>query len=166
MYELEPLESLMDKKPAIDPNDVKMMDFKNDCQEIFELKKQMDEYERLKKEVSKELENKKKSILARMKAVGLQKIPMPEIGTVSVTEAWSVKMPKESQPKEQLFRWIAAKKGEDVLHGMLSIKSATLNSFYKDELGLAIEEGNVDFRIDGLDEPSTYSKLNLTKARK
>jgi hypothetical protein len=44
---------------------------------------------------------------------------------------------------------------------MISINSQSLNSFYKSELEIAKEQGNVGFKIPGIAEPEVYWTLGM-----
>lgn len=112
---------------------------------------------------SKLLEGLKMDAMKAMEAMELDKQHVPGCGTIFRQKNFSVKVPKNPEDKEALFNWIAVHKGKDVLDNMMSIHSASLNSFYKSELEIAKEEGNVDFAIPGIDMPEVYWTLGMRK---
>lgn len=105
----------------------------------------------------------KQEVLKNLETLELEKLNVPGCGTVYRQKQFSVKVPKEPEAKAALFDWIKTNKGEDVLQNMLSINSMTLNSFYKSELEIAKEEGNIDFKIAGISEPEVYFQLAMRK---
>jgi len=140
-----------------------MEEFLDKCREVWEQKAVVDNIKDRLKEESGKLEGMKKEVIKTMEAADLQKQHIPGFGTIYRQEKYSVRVPKDPDAKCQLFSWISRHKGEDVLFNMQSIQSQTLNSFYKEEFANAVEEGNIDFKIDGLSEPEVYYQLGMRK---
>ncbi len=107
-----------------------------------------------------ELQGKAEKIL---EAADMQKFNVPGYGTISRVKNYSVKVPKDPDLKQKLFDYIAEQKGEDVLFNMTSINSATLNAFYKEERGAAIERQQEDWELPGVGEPEVYYRLGMRK---
>ena len=119
--------------------------------------------ETLKAEKSK-LQTMKAEALKKMEAAEIDKFNVPEHGTIYRQKKFSIKVPKDPTAKQALFDYIEAEKGEDVLHNMTSINSQTLNSFYKEELELAKERQDVDWKLPGIGEPSVYYDMGMRKS--
>jgi len=98
-----------------------------------------------------------------MEDAEIEKQHIPGFGTLYRRRKFSVKIPKTPEDKKAFFDWIADNKGEDVLFSLQSIASATVNSLYKEELAIAKEEGNVDFKIPGVGKPKVYYDISMTK---
>ncbi len=137
--------------------------FTEEVREIWKQKKIVDELkDRLKEEVG-QLEEKKREALKKLEAAELDKYNVPGFGTISRVKKFSVRVPKDRESKKALFKYIHDTRGEDVLENMLSINSATLNSFYKEERKEAIDRGDIDWCIPGIDEPEVYWQLGMRK---
>lgn len=78
------------------------------------------------------------------------------IGRVKVSYEPSVTTPKTKEQKEQFFDWIKSNMGDEAYWAYMTVNSNTLNSLYKTML----EDGKT---IAGLEEPTTRTKLSLTK---
>lgn len=72
----------------------------------------------------------------------------------------SVTIPKTAQDKELLFKFLADK---GIFLEIASVNSQTLNSLYKSLAAEAADEGNFDFKIPGVGEPTTYTTLKLRR---
>lgn len=138
-----------------------MQEFIDKVRGLWELREQKEELEEKLSALTKKLEGQKIETMKLMEAMGLEKQHVPGYGTIYRQKEFSVQVPKTPAEKEELFNWIAVHKGKDVLDNMLSIHSATLNSFYKSELEVAKSEGNVDFKIPGVKTPEVYYKLSM-----
>ena len=140
-----------------------MEEFLVKLKDLWEQKKRVDEISGVLDEEKSRLEARKTEIQKMMEAMGLEKQPLPGYGTVFRQKSFSVKIPKDPESKERLFGWIKDHKGEDVLRNMISINSQTLNSFYKAELEVAKEKGDVDWVLPGIETPEVYYTLNMRK---
>ena len=140
-----------------------MKEFIVAVKELWKQKELVDGIKDKLKEESKTLEIMKSSAIKALETMEIDKQHVPGCGTIFKQKAFSVKTPKTPEQKQQLFGWIKENKGADVLRNMLSINSNTLNSFYKSELEVAKEEGNVDFSLPGLETPEVYYKLGMRK---
>lgn len=108
---------------------------------------------------SKKLEGIKLTALKQMDALELTKQHIPGQGTIYVQTKYSVKTPKTMAEKLALFDYIKSTKGEETLNGLLSIHSATLNSFYDSELETAKERGDHRWALPGVGEPEMYKVI-------
>lgn len=73
----------------------------------------------------------------------------------------SVRIPKDEESKAKFLAWL---KQEGLFDSMISVNSQTLNSLYKAKAEEALKEGNLDFRIPGIDEAVTYKQLRIRKS--
>lgn len=72
----------------------------------------------------------------------------------------SVTTPKTAEEKEALFKFLADK---GIFLEIASVNSQTLNSLYKSLAAEAADEGNYDFKIPGVGEPTSYTSLKLRR---
>lgn len=140
-----------------------MQEFLDLVKEMWKRKETVDQLKDQLKLESSQMEAVKAKALKAMETMELDKQHIPEYGTIYRKKNFSVKTPKTLEQKEALFGWIGESKGRDVLRSMLSINSQTLNSFYKAEMEVAKEEGNVDFALPGIDTPELYWTLGMRK---
>jgi len=83
------------------------------------------------------------------------------VGTTSIVHKYTIKTPKSTTDKQQLFEWIRGTQGPENLLGLLSINSQTLNAFVNAE-----KEKNPLVEIPGLEPPVLQEQLRFTKQRK
>lgn len=95
-----------------------------------------------------------------LKSAGKSKYFVEDLGTVSIANKYSVKVPKENTDKLSFFHFIEEKFGEDTLVGMLSIHSATLNAFVNE-----LKKNEPLTEVPGLGAPTHEEVLRFT-ARK
>lgn len=96
-------------------------------------------------------------LMGLLKAVGRDSFKTPGIGTASITHRQNFQTPKTGEDKVELFTYIKNKYGEEVLRSMISIHSATLNSWAKKEL----EAGALV--IPGLGQPTSTEIIAFRK---
>lgn len=73
----------------------------------------------------------------------------------------SVTTPKSTEDKVKLFEFLQER---GIFDEMVSVNSMTLNSLYKSLAEEAAKEGNLDFRLPGVAEPTTYITLELRRS--
>jgi hypothetical protein len=111
------------------------------------------EYDR-KAAAVKEVEAK---LIGLLKVVNRDKFTTPGAGTAYISHRQNFTTPKTGEDKVQLFNYIRTKYGEEVLRSMISINSATLNSWAKKE----IDAGALN--IPGLGQPTSTEILGFRK---
>jgi len=156
MREYSTIEKIIEKETT-------MQDFIDKVKEMWEQKRVVDELKEALKDESAKLETFKSETIKAMEAMDIEKQHVTGCGTIFRQKNFSIKTPKTIEQKEALFKWIGENKGRDVLRNMLSINSQTLNSFYKSELEVAKETGNIDFSLPGIDAPELYYTLGMRK---
>lgn len=72
----------------------------------------------------------------------------------------TVTTPKEPEKRDAFFKYL---KDRNLFEDLVSVNHNTLNAFYKAEFEAAVESGNIDFKIPGLDEPKTNEYLTFRK---
>ena len=75
-------------------------------------------------------------------------------------ESMSVKTPKTLEEKEEFFNYL---RSQGVFNELVSVNSRTLNSFYKSMAEKAAEDGVLDFKMPGIEEPVPYTKLKMRR---
>lgn len=114
----------------------------------FSLRK---EYDRAKKESDKayaDFQAAQVKAAGLMEALGLQKFHSPS-GTFTYVYEETYRVPKSPEQREEFFKFL---KEKGVYEQMVSVNSQTLNSFAKIEEKNALDEGNFDFKIPGLEK--------------
>lgn len=145
---------------------MEMKEFMNKTENLWKIKLEVDRIKELKTAAEKELSTAKWEVLKLMEELELDKQQVPGYGSCSISNRTSYKTPKTPEAKRALFNWISETKGKDVLANMISINSATLNSFTKEEFANAMASEDFDFTIPGLEEPSISQDIRFTKERK
>lgn len=110
--------------------------------------------------INEELEKVESHLISLLEQAGKSKYFVENLGTVNLMNKYSVKTPKELSQKEAFFAWISDNYGVETLKGMLSIHSATLNSFVNE-----VKTTNALTEIPGLDAP-THQKIIRFTAKK
>lgn len=137
-------------------------------------KRARDEYDAA-KEVSDrayaERERLQGKVVEAMELAGKSKYVVEGVGTLYFNDKMSVRVPKDIESKKQLFKFLLDKYGPTVYWDKVSIHSATLNSFYNQELEAyneASKAGNVtgDFNFPGVEAPTAMRSLGLRQEKK
>jgi len=130
-----------------------------------EIKAKVDAYFKLKNEISdqeKILKEAKKDIIEFMEKTDTPRLE-GDTCKISLVIKATPSMPKDVVSKQKLFDWIAKNKGPEVLNDMLTFNSRSFGSFYNAEEKAAIEDGNLDFAIDGVEEPHNVTSIAVRK---
>lgn len=125
---------------------VTVEDMKRQVAVIKELREIEDKFSAQKKEISKQLEEQENKMLTMLEESGVPSFKC-ELGNVGRTERLSIKTPKTAEDRLAFFGYL---KELGLYDEMISVNSATLNSFYKDQFTQAKERGDADFKIPGL----------------
>jgi len=102
-------------------------------------------------------------VMGLMKLAGLSEFTATGYGKVSLSELMSVKTPKSPDEKKAFFNWVRENMGDDAYYAYMSVNSNSLNSMYKQKVEEYGERGEI-LSVDGLEEPTSYTKLSLRKA--
>lgn len=85
-------------------------------------------------------------------------------GTIVRMRRYSVRVPADYQAKQKFFHWLHIQ-SEDLYWKMMTVNSQSLNAFYKEQMELAKESGDLNFEIPGIGEPTLMESLSLRKGR-
>jgi hypothetical protein len=140
-------------------------------QELDQLTRTMREKKKLHEEAKEvaslvyaDYEAAEKALLDAMVAAGKERYIVDGLGTVSVVEKCSVKMPDSLGDRLDFFNWMKSKFGEDVFWTTISVHSQRLNKIYNDEMEEANERGAIS-HVPGLALPNVYKDLHFRSAR-
>jgi len=110
-------------------------------------------------DVNKDLAKIEKSLLEEMETSGLDSFKN-ESGSFSKAIRTSVKLPSSPEAWSSFWQHLKDKGHYDA---MKTVNSQKLNGWYKEELGIAKEEGNFDFSVPGLLEPTITEYISMRK---
>lgn len=121
------------------------------------------------KNIAKELNEKADALEAQvldiLEKAGKKKYFIEGIGTVSVSNRFSVKTPKDQASKQAFFDYIKSNYDDGTMWSYITVHSQSLNSFYKKEVEALASQGKVAM-IPGLEEPTAMPVLSIRKERK
>lgn len=129
------------------------------CQKIADLRWEESQLSMTKKKITEELEIAEKEMLEMLTASNLKNFKS-SAGLVSITHRTSVKTPKTEEDRQAFFEFL---KSKGLYDSMISVNSATLNSFYKAEFEEAKERGDDDFEIPGIKEVTIDQNLSFRR---
>jgi len=112
----------------------------------------------------KKLEEMDKKIISMLTGAGLTKF-VSSVGTISTRIDHSYRVPKDMDSKLRFFEFIRKTDGEEILQNLLTINSATANSYAKSKIKEADEKGDLDYKIDGLEDPTMKVSLSFRKGK-
>ena len=115
-----------------------------------------------KKKITEELEALEMTAINALIEAGLKSYPAPS-GMLTVTYRTSVKTPKTPEEKESFYSYLKDKGDYD---NLISVNSMKLNSYYKEQMALAIERGDQDFKIPGIEGVTVTPGLSFTKPKR
>jgi len=124
-----------------------------------ELKKKLDDYEKALKTVKDQYNAVTDTILKTLELMDMDSVKAHGFLFYKQTST-SVTTPKTSEEKQALFEFLQSK---GIFLEIASVNSQTLNSLYKSLAAEAEEQGNYDFKMPGVGEPTTYTSLKLRR---
>lgn len=101
----------------------------------------------------------RRQILNILEAAELERLDGSE-HTVYRTERRTWKVPQDPERRKVFFEWLDSK---HLLWDMATVNHQTLNSWCRAEEEAALERGEVDFNVPGLDEPTVFTDVALRK---
>lgn len=138
-----------------------LQEFEKICAQAFEIRAGIDVLEDRVKDEKKRLEEFENKIAAILEAHEKQSYQSAQ-GTVYIHEVTSFKLPEGAENKKLFFEHLK-KKG--IFEDMVSVHSKTLNSYCKKEMEAAIEQGNVTYKVPGIEDPVTIKDVRFRKAK-
>ena len=127
--------------------------------DAFKAKAELDIIKKKKTEMEADFKEMTNKILAYLEDLELDSFKVPGFGNAIVQNKFSVKVPREPDEKAKLFKHLQDR-GQFL--EMATVNSMTLNSYYKQELANAIDEG-VEYELPGVGEPMHYQSLQMRK---
>lgn len=134
-------------------------EFEDLLDKAYSLKLEAEEIEAKKKDKEKELFELNKVILAEFDRLDKTSYVGRRCQVVRVQRP-TVTVPKDPDQRDAFFRFLKERK---IFENLVTVNHQTLNSFYKAEIEQAIEEGNHEFKIPGLEEPKLHEYLTFRK---
>lgn len=122
-----------------------------------------DEQKALSDSMYAEYKNQQNVVAKLMQEGGLDEYTVKGFGKVFVKEELSVRTPKSPEQKAAFFAWVRENMGTEAANAYMSVNSSSLNSLYRQKVEEYGARGEL-LSIDGLEEPTSYTKLTLRKA--
>lgn len=127
--------------------------------EILSLKRKKEELSDMEKKVGVELETAKKRMVAALEAAGVDSAEVAGY-SFSLRAKLSVRLPSSDEERTAFFDYL---KNKGLFEQMISVNSNTLNSWYRGEAEAALEQGDIDFSVPGINNVSSYIELGMRK---
>ena len=143
-----------------------LAEFSNDCKKLWHLKGEIEELERPVTVKKKELADLKTVILKKMTVAEKKSEHLEGYGKIVRKMQSSTIIPRDREDVQSLLEWVRDHKGEDVMWGLVRLASKKLKPFYEDELELAVGRGDVDWSLQGLQEPKIGYSLAMIAEKK
>ena len=128
--------------------------------EVQEAREDADKKKAVYSEANKKADGLEAELIALMQSCKKSSYKVDGVGTVSVYDKYSVKVPADGESKDAFFAFVEEKYGKDGLDKYRTVNSAALNSLFNQ---LVEEEGIVEMPGVGLPTPRTV--LSITSAR-
>lgn len=127
--------------------------------EAASLKKEIDAIEVQLKAKKTKLSEYQGQLLKVFEAADLDKISSHGF-TFYIERRSSVKTPKTLEDKKRLFDYLDEK---GIFMEFASVNSQSLNKLYKTLEKEALDTGEIDFRIPGVDEPTEFEQIKMRR---
>lgn len=112
------------------------------------------------KRQKEELQVLRATILRTLDLMGIDSVKMHGLLFYKENKT-SVATPKTLEDKKALFDFLES---QGIFLEIVSVNSQTLNSLYKSLAEKALEGGDLDFKLPGVAEPTTFTNLKTRKA--
>lgn len=142
---------------------ISLEDMDNAIKKLRGLRDEYAEASAVAKNIYAEVKEAENTIINFMEKSGKKRYILEGVGQISLEKGLSVTTPKTPEQKQAFFNWLRQEMGEDGYLTYASVNSASLNKLYKDKVEEYGERGEV-LEIEGLDAPTSYTKLSLRKA--
>lgn len=132
------------------------------CKQIANERKLKEDMEAVVTEQNKKIAGLEAKAVDYLETLARENYASP-YGTISIKENWRVNLPDSPENWSKLFDYFRRRECFD---GMITVNSNKLNSFYKEELEIAQEDGRaMEFEIPGLNPPKLHKSLAYRKAK-
>lgn len=129
---------------------------------LFKMKKEIQDEEDKISEKSKILEALKTKIIVTLKEHERESY-RSDMGMVTVSQKWRVKLPANDIEKAKLIEHLRER---GLFEKYVSVNSNSLNSLFMTDWEIAQKEGKgMDFKMPGIDEPTLFETLHITKGK-
>lgn len=142
-------------------DDITLDAFEALCAKAYELDTQIKALDQEKKGINETLAQVEQKIMAYMQKYNKTSYKT-QYGTIVFAKKFQVKLPETESDKQAMYAYLREKGHFD---NLVSVNHMKLNSYYKQELEIAVEEGNIDFKIPGIKEPKVFEYLQLRGAK-
>lgn len=134
-------------------------EFEDLLDKAYALKLEAQEIEEKKKAKEKELAEKNKVILEEFLRLDKTSYVGRRCQVIKV-ERPTVTIPKDPDQRDAFFAFLKKRK---IFENLVTVNHQTLNAFYKTEFENAVEAGNHEFHIPGIDEPKIQQYITFRK---
>jgi hypothetical protein len=129
------------------------------CEKFADLKKEADELDDILKE-----KNEKVKEIGTQIINFLNEFKKPSWktsrGNFIISNRFTVPTPKSPEDKQAFFNYL---KQKGIFEDMVTVHSQTLNGYYRQEMDAALDAGDVNFSIPGIEEPKYVQTLSMRK---
>jgi hypothetical protein len=139
---------------------IEIQEFEKIAEQIANLRSEEARLSQEKKQITDQLELTEKQMIDMLTQENLKSYHA-KAGTLSISYRSSVKTPKLPSERTAFFNYL---KEKGVYDSMVSVNSMTLNSWYKKELEAAVEAGNDNFAVPGIEGVTLTETLNFRRA--
>lgn len=144
-----------------EPIDISKMD--SICEKMYLARKVYEEKKAASNEAHKEFEVLRKDVLSALKASKKTKWQVDGIGSFSIRNTYSVKMPKDLQAKRDFIGYLQEEKGMVAFLEMFTVNHNTLKSFYNEEA--EVNQKDPQWSMPGISQPTHEENIAMTKER-
>lgn len=145
----------------MDAPKVTVEELENDVANIFELRMKKEQADAEAKHLNGILIEEQNKVMAKLEALGLESYKA-KAGTFAYSMREGFRVPKDLESKKAFFDFL---KDKGVYEEMISVNSMTLNSWAKAEIEAALEKGDFDFKVPGLEKSSPTPSFRMTQSR-
>lgn len=159
LAKLDALGSWGDDSTTWDAASISIPEFTSLIEQAYILKRQVDALESQKEKTQEQLNNVNHKILDVLSKTNQTSFKTVH-GTVVRNKRFSVRHPSDPAKKDAFFNYLQER---GIFKNMVSVNSQTLSSWYRQELDAAVERGEVEFSVPGLDTPTYVEYITLRK---
>ena len=129
------------------------------CEKAFALKEKIAEIEAQASHWQGQLSELQGALKAQLDAAGLEEFRSAH-GLVYTQSRTSYRVPQDDEARAKFFEYLKAKGQFD---SMITVHSQTLNAYCKKELEEHQSQGDMSFKIPGIDEPIVSKDLRMRR---
>jgi len=142
------------------PN-ITVTELEEDIAELVKLRTEHALKEREAKDIKAVFNEKQEKLKSKLEALEMDSYK-GKAGSFSFRMKEGFRVPKDMEAKKQFFSFLQEK---GVFDELVSVNSQTLNSWAQAEIESALDAGNFDFQIPGLEKSSPIPKYSLTQGK-